>query len=338
MKREAYFDNAKLLLIFLVVFGHMIQPFTDGSRPIYTLYTWIYTFHMPAFIFLSGFFAKGSGHKDYILKLARKLILPYLIFQSVYTGYFFLMGDEDWLNGPFLPHWSLWFLFSLFCWHILLYWFKKLPPVMGILISVEIGLIIGYVSDVGQLFSLSRTFVFFPFFLAGYWLTKEQVHKWRTTWVKEASLVVMAVIAAVIAIFPEFSSGWLLGSKSYEVLGTPELGGLFRLAVYILAGLMTISILAWVPNKEFRLSHFGSRTLYVYLLHGFIIQFIRHEHLFKVDNILDLLGLAIMAATIVLILSTNPIRTFTQPVIEGRTSQLQKWWARITNKQSSIES
>lgn len=69
MERNAYFDNAKLLFIFLVVFGHAIQPFTEESRAIYTLYTWIYLFHMPAFIFLAGFFAKGLENRDYLIRL-----------------------------------------------------------------------------------------------------------------------------------------------------------------------------------------------------------------------------------------------------------------------------
>ncbi|ARI75998.1 acyltransferase family protein [Halobacillus mangrovi] len=338
MKRDAFFDNAKLMLIFLVVFGHMIQPFTDGSRPMYTLYTWIYTFHMPAFIFLAGFFAKGSGHKDYILNLAKKLILPYLIFQLVYTGYFFFIGKDGWLSGPFYPHWSLWFLFSLFCWHILLYWFKKIPPIIGLAIAVEVGIVIGYVSDIGHNFSLSRTFVFFPFFLAGYWLTKEQVQKWRTRRLKEVSLVFMTVIAGLIAAFPEFSSGWLLGSKSYEVLGSPEMGGLFRLGVYILAGLMTISVLAWVPSKEYKFTYLGGKTLYVYLLHGFFIQFFREAGWFKVNTILDVVGLAIVSAAIVYLLSSSAIQTLTQPVIEGRTQLLKKWWQRLSEKNSTLQS
>src|SRR5699024_7852784 len=83
--RNAYFDNANVLLIFLVVFGHMIQAFTGESSGIDTLYMWMYTFHMPAFIFLARFFAKGSGNKQYILKLAKKLLLPYIIFQILYT-------------------------------------------------------------------------------------------------------------------------------------------------------------------------------------------------------------------------------------------------------------
>lgn len=125
MERNAFFDNAKFILIFLVVFGHMIQPFTDGSTTINTLYMWIYTFHMPAFILLAGFFAKGSGNISYILNLIKKLLVPYLIFQLIYTGYYFIIGKSGWQNDLFHPQWALWFLFSLFCWHLLLYWFKK---------------------------------------------------------------------------------------------------------------------------------------------------------------------------------------------------------------------
>ncbi|HLQ71161.1 MAG TPA: acyltransferase family protein, partial [Bacillota bacterium] len=156
MERNAYIDNARILLILLVVFGHMIQPFIGTSQGVNTLYMWIYTFHMPAFIFLAGFFAKGSGNTKYILKLAKKLLLPYVIFQLLYTGYYFTIGKEGWQAGIFDPHWSLWFLFSLFSWHILLFWFKQLPPLLGITIAVQIGLIVGYFGEVGQMFSLSR--------------------------------------------------------------------------------------------------------------------------------------------------------------------------------------
>src|SRR5699024_10610615 len=144
MKRKAYIDNARLILIFLFVFGHMIQLFIENSSHLITLYMWIYTFHMPAFIFIARFFARGYGTIGYIAKLAKKLLLPYLIFQLIYTGYYFFIGKDDWQTGIFEPHWSLWFLFRLFSWHLLLYWFKKLPPLVGLAITVQSGLIVGY--------------------------------------------------------------------------------------------------------------------------------------------------------------------------------------------------
>ncbi|ASK62022.1 hypothetical protein CFK37_07540 [Virgibacillus phasianinus] len=318
MGRTAYFDNAKLALIFLVVFGHMIQPFTDGSQGINTLYMWIYTFHMPAFIFLAGFFAKGRGDKQYIMNLAKKLLLPYLIFQVIYSGYYFILGHDDWQTGVFSPHWALWFLFSLFSWHVLLYFFKKIPAPYSIALSVIVGLVVGYFGEIGHTFSLSRTFVFFPFFLIGYWVTKDHVMFLKRKSVQWASLAVMAIVAVAIFIAPEFNSGWLLASESYGDLGLPELGILARTLVYATSALMAMSILAWIPVKENMLTKLGTQTLYVYLLHGFFIQFFRDVDLFEVNGAVDLVGLAVIAGSIVLFLSSKPIQVVSQPVIEGK--------------------
>lgn len=320
MNRNPYFDNAKIVLIFLVVFGHTIQPFTDGSHGMNTLYLWIYTFHMPAFIFLAGFFAKGSGNSKYIINLAKKLLVPYLIFQLMYTGYYFFIGKEGWQAGVFYPHWALWFLFSLFSWHILLCWFKKIPATLSVAMAVLVGLVVGYFGEIGHTFSLSRTFVFFPFFLMGYWLTQEHVMWLKTKGARIISLGVMTTVAVAIFMAPEFNSGWLLASKSYGDLGLPGIGGLARLLVYVTSTAMAASILAWIPKKDSKLTKLGSRTLYVYLLHGFFIQFFRETNLLKVENGLDVIGLAVIAAVIVFVLSSRPIQGIWQPFIEGKLS------------------
>ncbi|RYG71803.1 hypothetical protein EU245_12920 [Lentibacillus lipolyticus] len=325
MERNAFFDNAKLVLIFLVVFGHVIQPFRDAAAGMNTLYLWIYTFHMPAFIFLAGFFAKGSGKIGYMTKMAKKLLLPYFIFQLLYTGYFFLIGKDDWQAGMFYPHWSLWFLFSLFCWHVLLAWFKKLPAATGLAISVGIGLIVGLFGEIGHTFSLSRTFVFFPFFLLGYWMTKGQLMWLKRTQMRVAAFVVMAAIGIAIYVAPDFNSGWLLASKSYSDLGMPDLGVLARLLVYVTSALMAASVLAWIPSRRIRLTKFGERTLYVYLLHGFFIQFFREADLFSVNHVFDVIGLGLMAALIVLVLASRPMLGVWQPFVEGKLSIWKKW-------------
>ncbi|QKY70529.1 acyltransferase family protein [Lentibacillus sp. CBA3610] len=323
MERNAYFDNAKLILIFLVVFGHVIQPFVSESAGVNTLYLWIYTFHMPAFIFLAGFFAKGSGNIKYIMKLAQKLLVPYLIFQILYTGYYVLIGKDGWQTEMFYPHWSLWFLFSLFSWHMLLIWFKKMPALMGLSISVGIGLIVGYFGEIGHTFSLSRTFVFFPFFLMGYWLTQNHLMWLKRLQLRIAAVVVMAVAAVAIYYAPDFNTGWLLASKSYSSLGLPEYGIIARLLVYVTSAVMAASVLAWIPAKRSRLTVLGTRTLYVYLLHGFFVQFFREADLFTVNSVIDLLGLAVMSAMIVLVLSSRPVQGIWQPVIEGKMSILK---------------
>lgn len=87
MKREYFFDNARVILIFLVVFGHVIQSSTGDSKAMMALYQSIYLFHMPAMIFVSGYFAKGIWDKSYIMQLIKKLIMPYMMFQWLYNMY-----------------------------------------------------------------------------------------------------------------------------------------------------------------------------------------------------------------------------------------------------------
>lgn len=47
-------DNAKALLIFLVVFGHFCGLYVESKIFDY-FYLFIYAFHMPAFLFISGY-------------------------------------------------------------------------------------------------------------------------------------------------------------------------------------------------------------------------------------------------------------------------------------------
>ena len=93
-KRDYYFDNGKFLLIFFVVFGHFIRSLIDESIFIRALYNTIYTFHMPAFILISGYFASPELNKKKLVKLIKRLLIPYFIFQTIYIFfYYFLIND-----------------------------------------------------------------------------------------------------------------------------------------------------------------------------------------------------------------------------------------------------
>lgn len=58
MKERNYlFDNLKFLLIVLVVFGHSLEEISlEHNYAI--IRAWIYSFHMPVFVFISGYFRK----------------------------------------------------------------------------------------------------------------------------------------------------------------------------------------------------------------------------------------------------------------------------------------
>lgn len=326
MQREAYFDNAKLLFIFLVVFGHLIQPLKQQIELINVLYQWIYLFHMPVFILVSGFFAKGSSDKSYLSKLVKRILLPYLLFQIFYSLYFLGIGKSSWDTTLYDPHWGLWFLLSLFSWHILLILFKKINPALGITLAFLIGIGIGYLPFIGPTLSLSRTFVFFPFFLIGYWLTKDQLFHMQKKQMKFLAAGILAAVFVISYATPNINAQWLFGSESFHALGAGEWGGLFRAGLYIVSSLMVFSVLLLVPRKHYSFTHLGQNTLYVYLLHGIIIQYGRQANLLDVGHYLDTIGLAIIAAAIVWFLASKWVVTFTQPIVEGSTLYIRKWW------------
>lgn len=327
MKRNPFFDNARLILIFFVVFGHMVQPLRGQADWINTLYLWIYTFHMPAFIFLAGFFAKGARSPKYIMNLAKRILIPYFIFQILYSFYYAWLFNASW-KGLFAPQWSLWFLFSLFSWHMLLILFKRIPSVYSLAAAVGIGLLVGYTDFFGHEFSLSRTFVFFPFFLLGYWMTEEQVMKLKRPPVKITALLVLTGIALFAHYGPAFNSGWLFGSKSYAALRMPEYGAAVRALIYAVAAAASLSILAWVPSRQFSFTALGSYTLYVYLLHGFIVRYFRHDGLLQTDSVIGIAGLALLSVFIVWLLSSKYVRYAAEPLIEAKATQ----WKKLFNR------
>ena len=66
-QREYLFDNYKVLLILLVVIGHFIEPSNDQNPFLYELKWGIVAFHMPAFIFISGYFSYTTSTVDMFL-------------------------------------------------------------------------------------------------------------------------------------------------------------------------------------------------------------------------------------------------------------------------------
>src|SRR5699024_10214962 len=74
-----------IFFIFLLVFYNLIKIY---KKEYYELFLFIYAFHMPVFIFISGYFAKRMRKSKII-----NLILLYLIFQTFFNVILFLTDD-----------------------------------------------------------------------------------------------------------------------------------------------------------------------------------------------------------------------------------------------------
>ncbi|GHI00930.1 acyltransferase family protein [Neobacillus kokaensis] len=324
-KRSKYFDNAKFILIFLVVFGHVISPLKEKDGVLFTIYTFIYLFHMPAFIFISGYFSKGFKKKGYIQKTVKKILLPYFIFQILYSVFYFLSGKEETLHFDlFQPHWTLWFLLSLFCWNCMLYLFARLKW-KGVAAAFFIGIIVGYIDQIGSFLSLSRTFVFFPYFLIGFLINGEQLK--RIIKNNYSLPIGIVVIAATFFFFnhgfPDNAVPWLLGDRSYTAMGIDHLGaGLYRGLQYILTIIVIFGFLTFIPSIHLKLTKIGERTLYIYLFHGFIIKslstFIPKKGLSVISD--QYLLLVCFSFIVCLFLGSYIVKKFTKPIVEPNLS------------------
>ncbi|WP_353856007.1 acyltransferase family protein [Bacillus sp. Bos-x628] len=332
--RDRYFDNAKFLLIILVVFGHLLRSFIHDHDWMLYLYKFIYTFHMPAFILISGYFAKGFRKPGFIKKVALKLIIPYFIFQVIYSLYDYLLQDQSMSSlNPMEPHWSLWFLISLFFWNLLLIPFSKLQFYWAMIVSLLTALLVGYIDSISNTLSLSRTFVFLPMFLAGFYLKKQHFEFIRTSTGKITALLVLLGVF-LFCFFYEFDYSFLFGSQSYSSLGDEGvIAAIKRMAWYMLAFAATFSFFALVPTRHFFFTKWGTRTLYVYLLHGFVIKLLRttwfDDWAFNAASVLILLLLTIL---LTVTLSSTFVKTVSQPIIELKMTNIIR---TITERQSS---
>lgn len=90
-RRDARFDNLKGILIFLVVFGHLLE--LVGGPAAAWLYRLIYSFHMPAFVFCSGWFARFDAAHFFrrLLLIVPKRPLPFAAALGQYTLPVFLL-------------------------------------------------------------------------------------------------------------------------------------------------------------------------------------------------------------------------------------------------------
>lgn len=176
MYRNVYLDNVKGYLIVLVVLGHILGFFRANLDVARWLLMFIYIFHMPAFVFLSGYFSdeKKGGFTD--RRLFFRNLLPFIICQLLFifiTYSFNPMTNKELLRAILIPRYALWYVYCLFFWRLVLPYFIKLPNPMGL--SIFIGLIGGFLPGNGYILSISRLLAFFPFFMSGYYAKK---NKW----------------------------------------------------------------------------------------------------------------------------------------------------------------
>lgn len=269
-ERVDLLDNLKGLLIFLVVFGHSLELFKDEYFITQVLYVFIYLFHMPAFVFVSGYLSKNV---DKARQTAfTTFFLPFLLFNILWNG---IAAIVTWDLDKFsfiTPGWALWYLMSMFLWKISL---KDLVRIKYIVpISFIVGLGAGIFGEFNGILSLSRTLVFFPFFLIGYFTSEDRFFKLKkTSRFFSCGIILLALSFAIfICYFKVFPVEFLYGSDSFQTYTVPIWLGLISRALLYIIGFSFVFVLAnTMTAQNTFFSKIGRNTLPIYILHTYLL-------------------------------------------------------------------
>lgn len=292
-KREYRFDNLRFLLMLLVIFGHTLELFEGEVTNV--IYKVIYSFHMPAFMFLTGYFAKFK-----IKKLILNFAVPYILFQIIYILFDkFVLGNRETALQFIKPYWLLWYLMAgAFCF-LLVPLFEKMgktAAVICIAVLTACSLLAGYVS-IGYGMSFSRFVVFLPFFAGGFFARKFNV---LSKLQKPKGRIITAAVCSVGAAFgfiyifalsvPEML---LYGSYSYRAINCTVFD---RAAVLLTAFCLTVLLLLIIPNVKIPIiSQMGKDTFVPYIFHGFAVKLAGKYQLLRFSEGINLI-LAIAAS------------------------------------------
>lgn len=333
-QREYAYDNLKFLLIILVIAGHLADFYTEPGADVSSelaaaargLYGFIYVFHMPAFVFVGGLFAKSVlSDRTRALKKVGGFVILYILCKVLLGLPSMLLRrtfDFDLFSESGIP----WFMLSMAWWFLATWFLKRVthpgelqvtysagqnvsqithsagqnapqPQLRNVFLviaaNIVLACILGYTDMAGDFLCLSKTIVFYPFFLAGFCLDARKllahVQKPACRAVGTAGILLLVLTAAAQ---PQFLYGLrpLLNgrgnayaqvaenfadicrqagavSDAVGLLVDPAYGAFWRLAYYAAAAFMIYCLLAVIPRKKLPVSVFGSRTLQVYFLH-----------------------------------------------------------------------
>ena len=300
-------DNFKVFLIFLVVFNHIIA-FNLVKVDTVVRYVWyaITIFHMPAFIFVSGYLSKKPQNA---LKNFKNLLIPYIL------GYTLTWYSQIWLGRSvdyeiLRPTGTvMWYILALFIYRLTIEALGKIRFIVPI--SIAIALWAGTRPEFTTFLSASRIVVFFPFFVAGYLWKSEYitaVRKFKGKWVLIPISAVLLWAIPNYMITNDMGIAIFRGNHGYKLCGlTDPEGIILRLLMYLVSFILIYTLLALLPDIKLPLTYVGRHTMGIYFFHYPIMIIMNGLYILQIpemNNVWALLGVSLV---FVLVLGSLPV-------------------------------
>lgn len=270
-------DILRGVAIILVVLGHTLP--SNGPNSI--LRNFIYSFHMPLFMCISGFVTRYSytfnlksnmGHFSYIYRKFKSLMVPYMVWGGIISPLFFF----DWKNridfakilkSMFVTNQSYWFLPCLFGLIVIFslymalkgYFQKKIWFVDLLCLSFFLTGITGCYYLTKYDFFRSIVNYFLPFFIGVYAAENERFRSsiFLNVHIYTSSFIGFCLICGIFS---------------------DNMGGITNRGIRLLTGLFSLPVIFYLVEHikimdlvRKQLVFIGKNTLVVYLMSGFFI-------------------------------------------------------------------
>ncbi len=270
-ERDKKIDGLKFLMIYLVVLAHI--HYNDYGLHLNKI---IFSFHMPVFVFLSGYFTSLNASTTKQRAWLKQTLIIFMCAQLAHCALTLILSYvASRLHGePFstsllswkmliVPAFTLWYLVCLMYWRLVVW---SLPRRVGgitlLIVSLLLALASGFV-PLDRAFSFQRAFSFFPFFVAGMMFKdKKLMLRLERIGVGYAVVAVLAclIVARQLPIY----------IPSVRYAGWHDLA--LRCAQTALAMILCLMIFRLSRKGGLEcLARWGTYTLWIYIGHSFLI-------------------------------------------------------------------
>ncbi len=292
--RIAKWDNVKFFMILCVVTGHTLYEFIgDHTETAKSIYLFIYTFHIPVLIFVSGLFSKhavkGKKYERVIQYLCVYLVMKLLDYLgSGMTSYtrredfislkFFgeirkgLMAPRQtfhlfWEDGPG------WFALAIAVYILATILLQEVNRRVLLTAALMLGCLAGLDNHLGDHLASMRICTFYPVFLMGYYMDPGKPRPKRISEkILSAGFLVLILLVCLIRGDELYNRvNFLKGKTDYMSLGMGANGVILRLICYGFWILIILAIVLLAPRKEYFWTWLGTRTMSIFIWHKFIL-------------------------------------------------------------------
>ena len=330
MNRIAKWDNLKAVLVYLVILGHIVDYFTKDSVNMRRIFLFIYIFHMPCFLFISGLFSKRNIDERRYYKMFSYLVMYLFIKVLIWLVNVWIEGNTSFslLTESSIP----WYVFALFVFSLITVFLKQIDCRWVMVFVVILGCMAGYDRKLNDTLVGLRILVYYPFFYAGYLCDTAKLEKITDSKKLRILSVILLVILMVVVYSQIDHIYWLrpllTGRNAYEKLGEwANYGFLLRLCYYFFVAVTVLTVIAVVPKNRIPvITKLGQRSFQIYALHSVFIKFflfgLKGEKLLKgISSRYQILLFILFSMLIMLLCSFGWIEKILKVIIYPKTQK-----------------